>query len=147
MCRLKCRGENRVATHNSGLRSHTYTLVGDVHLEYAGFIIGVQPTVKEVLRQTQVHHSIVLSHDWVDGIVDQGVVLVLELKEHALRGPEREMREESERCKNRFPLYLRGYLHKGFITHYEAVQLCQQLHVDNCSISDIMKISTCMHCL
>lgn len=86
MCRLKCRGESTVARHNGGLRPHTYVLVGDIHLEYASFIIGVQPTVKEVLGQSQVHHAVILSHNWVDGIVHQGVALVPELKEHALCG-------------------------------------------------------------
>lgn len=56
-----------------------------VRLEYSCFVVGEHSTVKEKLRQSKIHHPVVLSDDWFNSLVHQCVILIRKFKKHPLK--------------------------------------------------------------
>lgn len=58
--------------------------MNDVCLEYSCFVVGEHSTVKEKLRQSKIHHPVVLSDDWFSSLVYQRVILISQFEKHPL---------------------------------------------------------------
>lgn len=59
-------------------------LIDNIHLEDSCFVVREHSTVKEILRQSQVYHPIMVCDDRVDGAVHQCFVLIRQVKKHPL---------------------------------------------------------------
>lgn len=62
----------------------SYFVICYVHPEHPSFVIWVESTVKEVLRESQIDHAVVLPHDRIHSVVHQIIFLVIKIIEHAL---------------------------------------------------------------
>ena len=60
-------------------------LINNVHLEDSCCVVREHSTVEEKLGQREINHPVVLSDDWVDGVVHQRVVLMRQVEEHPLQ--------------------------------------------------------------
>lgn len=62
----------------------SHSLVCDRHLEQPAFEVRVEAAVKEVLGESEIDHSIILSHYRIHSVVHEGLVLILKIVKHAL---------------------------------------------------------------